>query len=75
MKDFWCFIVIAVLGGAFGLQEFYLKHYVLGILGVLFMWTCIPAIVALVEVFVWLFRGKEEFNKKYNPSNKTLLVD
>lgn len=65
MKKFWNFIVIAILGGVLGLQEFYMGRYVLGTLGVLFCWTCIPALVAFIEAIVWLFKGEEEFNNKF----------
>jgi TM2 domain-containing membrane protein YozV len=33
---------------------------------VLFWWTCIPAVVAFIEALVWLFKGEDEFNKKFN---------
>lgn len=65
-KKFWNAVVIAILGGWFGLQHFYLRQTVLGVLGILFFWTGIPALVAFVEALVWLFDGNEEFNKKYN---------
>lgn len=63
MKKFWNFILLALVGGFIGLQEFYMKRWVLGVLAVLFCWTCIPAIVAWVEAIVWLFRGEEEFER------------
>ena len=61
-------ILLAIFGGFIGLQEFYLKRYVLGCLAVLFFWTGIPSFIALIEVFVWLFMGKNDFDKKYNNS-------
>ena len=68
-QRFWNFIVLAIIGGFFGLQEFYMERWVLGVLAVLFCWTCIPAVVAFVEAIVWLFRGEDEFycqlNKRY----------
>ena len=66
MKKFWNFIVLALAGGAIGLQEFYMGRTALGILAVLFCWTGIPALVAAVEAFVWLFNGEEEFNQRHN---------
>ena len=66
MKKFWNFVAIAVIGGAFGLQEFYMNRVGLGIAAVLFWWTCIPALVAFIEAIVWLFRGEEEFNRRFN---------
>ena len=64
--NFWCFIILALFGGFFGLQEFYRGNIGLGILAVLFCWTCIPALVAFIEAIVWLFKGPDEFNLKYN---------
>ena len=72
MKKFWNFVAIAVLGGVFGLQEFYMNRIALGILAVLFWWTCIPAVVAFIEAIVWLFRGEEEFNKRFNNGQGTI---
>ena len=66
MKKFWNFIAIAVLGGVFGLQEFYLDRIGLGVAAVLFWWTCIPAVIACIEAIVWLFKGEDEFNRRYN---------
>ena len=66
MRNFWCFIILALVGGFIGLQEFYRNKTVLGILSILFCWTCIPAIVAWVEAVVWLFRGEDWFDDVYN---------
>ena len=66
MKKFWNFILLAFAGGFFGLQEFYLGRWVLGILAVLFCWTCIPALVAWIEAIVWLFKGEDEFINEFN---------
>ena len=65
-QRFWNFIVLAIIGGFFGLQEFYMERWVLGVLAVLFCWTCIPAVVAFVEAIVWLFRGEDEFYFQLN---------
>lgn len=72
MKKFWNFVAIAVLGGVFGLQEFYMNRIGLGVAAVLFWWTCIPAVVAFIEAIVWLFRGEEEFNKRFNNGQGTI---
>ena len=54
---FWTFIVLCFVGGFIGLQEFYRKKWVLGILAVLFWWTFIPTIVAFIEGIVALFKS------------------
>ena len=59
-------ILIAIIGGWLGMQHFYVKQTVWGVLGVLFFWTGIPAVVAMVQALVWLFNGKEEFEKQFN---------
>ncbi len=64
MKKFWIFIVLALVGGFLGLQEFYMKRWVLGVLAVLFCWTCIPALVAYIEAIVCLFKGEEAFEQE-----------
>ena len=63
--NFWCFIVLCLIGGFIGLQEFYRGKVGLGILAVLFFWTGIPCLVAFIEAIVWLFRGDNEFYIKY----------
>lgn len=64
--DFWVALFLAVTLGAFGVQEFYVKNTGRGILGVIFAWTGIPTIVALVQTIKWAFMGKENFENKYN---------
>lgn len=63
--NFWCFIILCFVGGFIGLHEFYRKKVGLGILAVLFFWTGIPSIVAYIEGLVWLFKGENDFYKKY----------
>ena len=64
--DFWCFLILAAILGFLGIQEFYREETILGILSVLFCWTMIPLFVSWIEILVWLFRGPDEFNQKYN---------
>ena len=64
-KSYWAFIVLCLIGGFIGLQEFYREKYLLGILAVLFCWTGIPYLVAYIEALVWLFKDENEWNLKY----------
>lgn len=59
-------ILVAIIGGWCGIQHIYVKQTFLGVLGILFFWTGIPAVVAFVQALVWLFMGKYEFEKRYN---------
>ena len=67
--NFGCFIVLCLIGGFIGLQEFYRGKIGLGVFAVLFFWTGIPAVVSFIEAVVWLFRGEYEFNKKFGTLN------
>lgn len=64
--EFWNTIVLAIVLGNFGIQEFYLGRTFRGILGVLFWWTGIPSIIAIIQIGMWLFKGKEDFEKEFN---------
>lgn len=64
-KSYWAFIVLCLIGGFFGIQEFYREKYLLGVLAILFCWTGIPSLVAYIEAIVWLFRNENEWNSKY----------
>jgi TM2 domain-containing membrane protein YozV len=57
--------LLALLVGGFGVHHFYLKHIGRGILYLLFCWTFIPAIVALIEGIIYLTCSEEEFQRKY----------
>lgn len=46
------FVLLALFLGGFGAHRFYLGNIGLGILYLVFFWTFIPAIVALVEAIV-----------------------
>ena len=63
-KSYWAFIVLCLIGGFIGLQEFYREKFFLGSLAILFCWTGIPCIVAYIEALVWLF-NEDEWNLKY----------
>jgi len=57
--------LFALLLGGIGIHKFYLGRPVQGILYILFCWTFIPAIVALVEGIVYLSMSDEQFAQKY----------
>lgn len=48
-KDVTPAVLFALLLGGFGAHHFYLGHTVVGVLFILFFWTLIPAIIALIE--------------------------
>jgi hypothetical protein len=57
--------LFALLLGGFGAHRFYLGQPGMGVLYLVFCWTFIPAVVALVEGIVFLTQSDETFAAKY----------
>ena len=51
--------------GGLGIHKFYLGRTGEGIIYLIFCWTFIPAIVALIEGIIYLTMSDEEFAAKY----------
>ena len=61
-------IVAALLAfflGGFGAHKFYLGQIGWGVAYLLFCWTFIPSIVALIEFIIYLCTSDEDFARKY----------
>ncbi len=56
-------ILLALFFGGFGIHKFYLNKPLHGILYLLFFWTYIPTIIALVEVLYYLTMSDKKFDK------------
>lgn len=56
---------IALLLGGIGIHKFYLGQTAAGILYLLFCWTFIPSLIALVEGIILLTMSDEAFAAKY----------
>ncbi len=57
--------LLAIFLGHLGIQRFYLRQYLLGVLSILFCWTYIPAIIGFIEGIVLLCSSNQKFEKKY----------
>jgi len=57
--------IFALLLGGIGVHKFYLGKPVQGILYILFCWTFIPAVIALIEGIIYLTKSDAEFRAKY----------
>lgn len=66
MKSKTTAAVLAFFLGSFGVHRFYLGQAGLGILYLVFCWTFIPTIIALIDFFGFLLMSEEAFNQKYN---------
>lgn len=58
-------VVLALFLGGFGVHKFYLEQPIRGILYLLFSWTFIPAILALIEGLMIAFMSPSRFMAKY----------
>ena len=58
--------LLAAFVGGFGIHRFYLSRPISGIFYILFCWTGIPGLIALVETFVYAFMSPENWARKYN---------
>ena len=56
---------LALLLGGIGGHKFYLGRVGWGILYLLFCWTFIPSIAALIEAIIYITMSDQAFAKKY----------
>ncbi|WP_322403276.1 TM2 domain-containing protein [Massilia luteola] len=58
--------VLAAFVGGIGIHRFYLRSPISGIFYILFCWTGIPGLIALVETFIYTFMSQQSWARKYN---------
>ncbi len=58
--------LLALLFGGVGAHKFYLGHFKLGILYILFLWTGIPPFIGVAEAFIYWFSKPEVFEQKHH---------
>ncbi len=63
--------LFALFLGGFGAHKFYLGQTGTGVLYLVFCWTWIPAIIALIEFILFLTMSDEAFNQKYGQERRT----
>jgi TM2 domain-containing membrane protein YozV/RNA polymerase subunit RPABC4/transcription elongation factor Spt4 len=57
--------LLAILLGSFGAHKFYLGRTGWGVVYLLFFWTLVPAILGLIEGFIYLCQSDEDFARAY----------
>ena len=67
-------LLITFFLGGFGGHRFYLGNYIWGTLYLLFFWTSIPSIIALIELIVFLFMSSEKIEDNYEAHGSTLFI-
>ena len=65
-KDRVMAAVLAFFLGGIGAHRFYLGQVAAGILYLVFCWTMIPALIALIEGITYLSMSDESFDRQYN---------
>lgn len=70
MQKRFVFTLIALFLGWIGIQEFVLGNNIRGVLGILFCWTGIPAIIAIIQIIRTLCSGSDEAFDMIYPNNK-----
>ncbi len=68
-KDGTVGVLLAFFLGGFGAHRFYLGQIGMGILYIVFAWTFIPALIALIECFLMSSRVRE-----YNGQHAAVLA-
>jgi TM2 domain-containing membrane protein YozV len=67
-------LLLTFFFGGIGAHKFYLGKYWQGALYLIFFWTGIPALVALVEFLVYLFTSSARLNEKYTAHGSAVLI-
>lgn len=66
MKNRGIAIVLALFLGWIGVHRFYLGQIGRGFLFLLFSWTGIPAIIALIDVIRYVVMGQRAFHERFS---------
>ncbi|MBF5043321.1 TM2 domain-containing protein [Aggregicoccus sp. 17bor-14] len=75
MKTKGTAIILAFFLGGFGIHKFYLGRTLAGVLYLLFFWTFIPALLALVDIVVLAAMDQQKFDARFNAGvQQTLLA-
>jgi len=56
-------ILLTLFLGGIGVHKFYLKENLQGLLYLLFCWTYIPSLIALMEFFIYFSKPEEYFER------------
>jgi len=67
-------LVLTFLLGGIGVHKFYVRKNGQGVAYLLFAWTGIPGLIAVIEFFIFAFTNSEKLQKKYPESASAGLI-
>ena len=57
------YLVLCLLAGGAGLHKFYSGKWIQGLLYLVFCWTGIPVVLALIDAVVGMFKRSDEYGE------------
>lgn len=67
-------LLVTFFFGGIGAHKFYLGKWWQGALYLVFFWTWIPALIALIEFIVYCFTSEDRLNEKYSAHGTAAVV-
>jgi TM2 domain-containing membrane protein YozV/Tfp pilus assembly protein PilE len=67
-------LLITFFFGGVGAHKFYLGKNGWGFLYLLFFWTGIPGLIALIEFIIYAFTGSRRLNEKYSANGSAVVI-
>lgn len=58
--------ILSFFVGGLGIHRFYLGQTLMGVFYLIFCWTFIPACIAFIDFFAFIFMSQNKFDLKYN---------
>lgn len=74
MKNRTTTAILALFLGGLGLHKFYLGQWVWGLIYLIFCWTFLPAIIALLEAIRFFMMTDETFQREYGNTGVILMT-
>jgi TM2 domain-containing membrane protein YozV len=67
-------LLLTFFFGGIGVHKFYTRKNWQGVAYLLFCWTGIPGLIALIEFIIYAFTSREKLQKKYTASESTAVI-
>lgn len=75
MKNKFVAAALAFFAGTFGIHRFYLGQKGLGFLYLIFFWTGIVSIIAIIDAILLFMKDEDDFNEKFNAEYMNYMYD